>query len=610
MKIQEYLKEHKLIADGAMGTYFAKMQGNDKLVSEFANIENPELIEKIHKQYIDAGARFLRTNTFAANMEVLKGDQEKQDKIFHAACQIAKHAAGEAWDRKDAKTSVEDLVFIAGDIGPIPVNPERGIEAVVAEYKHMCDIFIEEKVSAILFETFSDLSMIQDVVSYIKGKSDIFVIVDFCVNKNGYSAMGIKANRLLEQAGALSGIDAVGFNCGIGSGHMSQMLRKLNFPKEKYMVCMPNAGYPEQFQNRMVFMDNVDYFVQNMVEIAELGIDIIGGCCGTTPAYIEKMMKKVSVSPVLKAASIEVVQNGIQNDFNETKKGFIEERPNEFYEKLASGKKVVAVELDPPFDEKYDKIMECAQFLKDRNVDIITMADSPSGRSRADSVLMSVKLAKDVGNAVMPHLCCRDRNMISMRSTILGAYINDIRNMLIVTGDPVPSVSRASTTSVFDYNSIQLMKFVKEMNQEHFASEPIYYGGALNYVGILDRVVERMKKKIDAGATYFLTQPIYAPEDIQRIYDIKQRVDAKILCGIMPFTSYRNANFIKNEMAGIHVPDEIVARYHPDMSKEEAEVVGAEIASEIIDKLHECADGYYFMLPFNRVSFMDKIVIK
>lgn len=600
MNISEFLKEHRLIADGAMGTYFAKLQGNDRLVSEYANLENPKIIEEIHRQYIQSGARLLRTNTFAANTEVLKVSQEKQEEIIRAACQIAKRAAG---DVEKENTNAGDRIFIAGDIGPIPVNPERAPEDVVTEYKHMCDIFIEEKVSAILFETFSDLTIMKDVISYVKEKSDIFIIVDFCVNKNGYSAMGIKANRLLEQAGEVSGIDAVGFNCGIGSGHMSQMIKKLNFPKDKYMVCMPNAGYPEQFQNRMVFMDNADYFVQNMVEIAAAGMDIMGGCCGTTPEYIKKLAKKISMEPILKTASIEVGKGGEHAHP-------IEEKPNEFYEKLASGKKVVAVELDPPFDEKYDKIMECAQFLKDRNVDMITMADSPSGRSRADSVLMSIKLAKDVGNAVMPHLCCRDRNMISMRSTILGAYINDIRNLLIVTGDPVPSVSRASTTSVFDYNSIQLMNFLKEMNQEHFSSDPIYYGGALNYAGILDRVVERMKKKIDAGATYFLTQPIYAPEDIERIYDIKQRVNTKILCGIMPFTSYRNANFVKNEIAGIRVPDEIVARYHPDMGREEAEIVGAGIASEIIDKLHEFADGYYFMLPFNRVSFMDKIVIK
>ena len=175
----------------------------------------------------------------------------------------------------------------------------------------------------------------------------------------------------------------------------------------------------------------------------------------------------------------------------------------------------------------------------------------------------------------------------------------------------MPSEQRKATTSVFDYHSIRLMEFVKEMNQEHFIEDPIVYGGALNYCrGKIENVIDRMEKKIAAGASYFLTQPIYADEDIERIHQIKERVDTKILCGIMPLVSYRNANFIKNEMTGIHVPDEIVARYTPDMSKEEAEWVGAAIASEIIEKLSPYADGYYFMLPFNRVSLMEKIEIK
>jgi len=279
------------------------------------------------------------------------------------------------------------------------------------------------------------------------------------------------------------------------------------------------------------------------------------------------------------------------------------------YQQLQSGKKVIAVELDPPYDANIDQVMECAHILKANGADLITFADSPMGRSRVDSILMSIKIAKETGLNVMPHVCCRDRNMISMRSVLLGTYIHGVRNLLIVTGDPVPGESRVSTTGVFDYNSIQLMDYIKEMNMEHFAKEPIFYGGALNHArGPLEKVVERMKRKIDAGAKYFLTQPIYSIEDVERIRAIKQLVDTKILCGIMPLVSYRNACFIKNEISGIHVPEEIVDRYGPDMSREEAENVGATIAREMMELLDPIADGYYFMLPFNRVSLMDKIL--
>ena len=183
--------------------------------------------------------------------------------------------------------------------------------------------------------------------------------------------------------------------------------------------------------------------------------------------------------------------------------------------------------------------------------------------------------------------------------------------MLLVTGDPVPSVSRGDTTGVFDFHSIRLMQFMKEMNEEHLVEDPIEYGGALNNGrGKIENVAKRMQQKIDAGCSYFLTQPIYSKEEIARIRQLKEMVDTKILCGIMPLVSYRNANFLKNEMSGINVPDEIVERYSMDMSKEEAEIVGAQIASEIIEQLSDFADGYYFMLPFIRVSLMDKIIIR
>jgi methionine synthase / methylenetetrahydrofolate reductase(NADPH) len=575
--------------DGAMGTYYSKIKGDDQAISEMANINEPALILQIHQEYIQAGAKLIRTNTFAANRATLNLDKNEQQKIIEAACKIAKEAAGED-------------VFVAGDIGPIPENSKTDEMDILEEYKQMCDIFLKEGIKIILFETFSDLTYISDLVKYIKQKSDIFIITNFCLNKNGYTSTGISAGRLLENLSDIEEIDACGFNCGIGSGHMKQIFGKLKLPKNKYIVAMPNAGYPEQFQNRMVFMDNKYYFVENIEKISEFGVHMVGGCCGTIPEYIEEIVKKVGIKKVDSAVSISEISLG--------EKAMKEPRTNEFYQLLHQKKKVVAVELDPPFDADFEQLVEYAHALKQSGADIITMADSPMGRSRVDSILMSVKLEREADIKVMPHVCCRDKNIIAMRSSLLGAYVNDIRNILIVTGDPVPSISRVSTTGVFDYNSIQLMDFVKEMNVEHFQEEPLYYGGALNYArGNLDKVIERMERKIKAGAKYFLTQPIYSSEDIERIAQIKKRVDTKILCGIMPLVSYRNANFIKNEITGIHVPDEIVARYNPDMTKEEAEVVGASIANELIVSLNPFADGYYFMLPFNRVSLMSKIVI-
>lgn len=598
MTIQEYLSGHKILAQGAMGTYYSQKTKKEGLLSELANFKQEEVIKNIHKEYLEAGVNLLLTNTFSANKESLSMDMEGVAECIKKAIKIGREAIQE-------RNNTEQLVFLAGDIGPIPENGDKTKKEVLQEYKEICDVFLQEEVSILVFETFVELNYIRELVPYIKEKKqDIFLIVNCCVNKNGYARSGIRYTRLLEELIEMDGVDACGLNCGVGSGHMLQLLQQIpNLLDRKYIMIAPNAGYPEQLQNRMVFLNNSNYFSDNMSEISKMNVAILGGCCGTTPSHIKKLREKMDTAPAC-VQELQKMDLGDSIDYQKNKK------KNAFWEKFSTGNKVIAVELDPPYDGNYDKVMECAQVLKKCNVDMITIADSPMGRSRVDSILMGVKIANEIGMPVMPHLCCRDKNMIAMRSSILGAYVNGIRNFLLVTGDPVPSENRKITTSVFDYHSIHLMQFVKEMNEEHFVEEPLVYGGALNYGrGKIDIVVERMKKKIEAGASYFLTQPIYSDEDIERIRQIKERVDTKILCGIMPLVSYRNANFIKNEMTGINVPDEIIERYHPDMDKEEAEWVGAQVVNEIIEKLSPYADGYYFMLPFNRVSLMEKIKI-
>lgn len=597
MQLREYIKDQYLVVDGSMGTYYCSLVNQPGAVSEHANLKLPELVKSIHIEYLKAGAGLLRTNTFAANRNVLRCNKEEQINLVKVACKLAKQAVSEANNVPEHSKPV----WILGDIGPIPEDAETKEQDILEEYQLLCDQFIEEGLDGIHFETFPSPYYIEKLVPYIKQrKNTMFILASFCVNKNGYTASGISAARILDKVKQLSDLDACGFNCGVGSGHMHQLLRRLVLPADMLIYISPNAGYPEQLQNRMVFMDNARYFSDNMADIAELGVDMIGGCCGTTPEYISALAKKLQGRSKRTKPRIESVQA------EDCRKPIKE---NDFYKLLQSGKKVITVELDPPYDANIDQIMECAHKLKQSGADLITFADSPMGRSRVDSILMGIKIAEETNLSVMPHVCCRDRNMISMRSVLLGAYIHGIRNLLLVTGDPVPGENRTSTTGVFDYNSVQLMDYVKEMNMEHFASEPYYYGGALNYGrGQVDRIVDRMKRKIEAGATFFLTQPIYSEEDVNKLRLIKEQVDTKIICGIMPLVSYRNACFIKNEMGQINVPDEIVARYSPEMSREEAEKVGAQIAREMITLLDPIADGYYFMLPFNRVSLMDKII--
>lgn len=582
------VKKHRILGDGAFGTYYSGLRGGREEFPERDNLRHPEFIKQVHRDYLAAGARFLRTNTFAANRELLECSETELHSVIKAGYRIAKEAADE-W---------EEPVFVAADIGPLPMDIRQSADSARREYLSICDAFLEEGADIFLFETFADLKIIQPVLEALKERSGAAIFVSFCVNGYGYSKYGISAARLLAMAGDTPQIDGVGFNCGIGPGHLYQVLKGLSFPEGKILSVFPNAGYPDMQAGRTGFTESQPYFAARMEEIANLGAGLLGGCCGTNPNYIEEMRRRIDFQ--IRPVTVSVPRTEEAGRKEET-------LPNPFMEKLSRGQKPVAVELDPPFDGDARRLMECANALKPAPVDILTFADSPMGRSRVDSLLMSTKVQYETGLSVMPHIACRDKNTIALRAALLGAHVNGIRNLLVVTGDPVPGGARGDITGVFDFNSITLMQFIRELNEEHFPGDPICYGGALNQGRKNpDAEIRRMIRKIEAGASYFLTQPVFSEEEIERIRYIKERVDTKILCGLMPLISYRNACFIRNEVTGIQVPDEVVAAFRPDMTREEGEAAGTAVVKRVMRQLDGIADGYYFMLPFNRVHLVEQ----
>ncbi len=588
VKFAEYLKSNRVLCDGAFGTYYGAVTGKEE-PCEWANLENPELVKKIHREYIQAGARFIRTNTFAANKAVLCCSDRQVKELVRTGFLLAKEVAEEE----------KVPVFVGADIGPIPAESCFEEDTKRTQYMEICHTFLEEGAEIFIFETFSNLDEILDVIRSIKKeKPELFIVVQFCVNQFGYSNVGLSAKRLLEEAGNVEEIDAVGFNCGVGPGHLFQILEKQNLSNGKFITAFPNAGYPQMIQSRLVFLDNEEYFVQKGKEIAEMSVDMLGGCCGTTPSYISKLSREVRWErtslrcPEKKAEEPKVRQTRNYSFFGEKKK------------------KLIAVELAPPLDANDEKIMDAANRLKNCAVDVVTFPDSPSGRTRVDPILMASKVMKETDMCVMPHICCRDKNAIAMRSQLLGAQVNGIHNFLVITGDPVPNLVRQSVKSVFNFDSVGLMKIIKDMNEEIFAEEPLFYGGAINYNRRnLEVECGRMQKKVQAGASFFFTQPLFCKEDAEKVRLLKKEVpQARILCGIMPLISRRNAVFMKNEMVGIHVPEEIINRYGENMTREQGEETGITIAKEIMAMTADFADGFYFSLPFNRVHVLEKIL--
>ena len=522
---------------------------------------------------------------------LLSSDWASVEQNIRAAIQLA----------KDAVKSKD--IFIAGDIGPIPdtSSPNTETDLLTEEYYQIARIFAEEGIQILTFETFPDMEHILPAISRIKKGYPLFIMMQFCVDQFGYSASGLSAKKLLEEAASVPEIDAIGLNCGVGPGHMNQIYGKVDLHSDKYLIALPNAGYPKRLRGRQIFFNNnTDYFTEKMTELSTAGIDILGGCCGTNPSFIRAISSALDIRQSVKSASI---LSHTEVEAYKKKSGFFCQEDG-----TVKDKKLIAVELAPPVSANDEKLLEAAHFLRNEDVDVLTFPDSPSGRTRIDSVLMAEKIRRSTGMCVMPHICCRDKNAIAMRSLILGAHINDIHNLLIITGDPIPSLARQTVKSVFNFDSVGLMKIVRDMNQEYFPDAPMVYGGAINQGRRnLEVEIKRVKRKMEVGAEFFLTQPVFSKNDADRVRYIKESTGARILCGIMPLISRKNASFMKNEIAGVDVTDEIIQRYPEHGTKEEGEAVGVAIAREIIEYTKDFADGYYFSFPFNRVHLLKEI---
>lgn len=611
MDIREYLRTRRLIADGAMGTYYEKKYADNDPFPERANLRDPQRIVEIHLDYLRAGARLLRTNTFAICPEFFPDEEERL-----ACVREGYRLAEQALARYRKESGCTDEIFIAADIGSVAATAawEEAEEGQMLEhYRRMCDAFLECGARVFVFESQQDDKYVCQLAEDLKAKApDVFVLVQFTFDKSGYTRAGLSLGRINERMAQpqADAIDAYGYNCGVEAGHLLQMLREQPVYTDKFISALPNAGYPVSVRGKTIYTENEQYFVEKTAQIAACGVDIIGGCCGTTPDYIADMARAVAQIPRAekKRAPLPKEKN---NGLGAQELSVEASRGRRLADKLAAGEKPIIVELDPPFTSDVSKVQAAAAQLAQAGIDVLTLSDSPMARARMDAGALAARLIRETGLTVMPHIACRDRNIIGLRGMLLADHMNDIRHLLIVTGDPVARDARGTISGVYDMNSIRLMEYVTHMNEELYADDPLHFGGALNYHGANpDAIIRRMEKKIEAGCEYFLTQPVYSDEDVERIAYIRAAIGgrARIFGGIMPLVSYKNAMFLHHEMAGIHIPEEILNRYTPDMSREAAQEVAVAISLKLAAQLEPYVDGYYFMTPFNRAGLICEII--
>jgi methionine synthase I (cobalamin-dependent)/5,10-methylenetetrahydrofolate reductase len=580
----DFLKDtNYLLFDGAMGTYFAEYSGDIISSCEFANIEAPHIIKNIHNEYIHAGAKAIRTNTFSANTLSLNVDFGLVTDIIIRGFNLAKEAA------------VDNDVLVFADIGPIPQIEEHDTKS---EYKKIVDVFLTCHAENFIFETFSETDALIDICEYIKSKNpNAFILAQFAISPDGYTRKGVSGEQIIHQLESFKHIDAFGFNCNCGPTHLYNYIKKVNI-KGKTISIMPNSGYPEIINERTVFSGKPEYFAQIMSEIKGLGVKIIGGCCGTTPKHICETAKLLE-----KEHRTEIVPCDV--DKKEIKVNKIN---NHFKNMLDLDKKVIAVELDPPANIHSGDIIHSAKLLKNHGANIITISDNALSRPRADSSIIASKIQREVGIEVLPHLACRDKNLNALNSLLLGLHIEGVRNILAVTGDPITEAQRKDVKAVFNLNSFMLADFTAELNQTEFKADEMHIGGAVNInAKNFDFELKRTETKSKKGMKFFLTQPIFDETGISNIKRLKEELNVKVLAGIFPLVSFRNANYLNNEVPGIHIPNEIIQRFI-NKSRAEAQIIGINIAVELSKKVAPFVDGFYIITPFNRALIVCEII--
>ncbi|MCC0663891.1 bifunctional homocysteine S-methyltransferase/methylenetetrahydrofolate reductase [Clostridioides sp. ZZV15-6597] len=582
MNINEYIKDSVLVFDGAMGTYYSKLK-NSPFNCEMANINDSSTILSIHKEYIKAGCMAIKTNTFAANETLLECDFKTVKDIIKSGYEIALEA-----------TRNTD-VFIFADIGPIPALNDRDL---LPDYKKIVDVFLEIGATNFLFETFSSDEYLPEISSYIKEKQpNAFILTEFAVNPEGFTRLGKSGTNIFKSISKDKNIDALGFNCISGPHHLLHFIKTLDI-NDNIVSIMPNAGYPTIINNRTFFEDNSDYFSEQMLEILNQGVHILGGCCGTTPEFIKKTVEIINSSY---KGNVD-----IKNDISPKEK-IKSVTKNELLEKLDVGKKIIAVELDPPIDTDIDFFMNSAEKLKNYGVDAITIADCPIARARVDSSLLACKIKRELDITPIPHMTCRDRNINATKALLLGLNIENINNVLVVTGDPIPSAERDEIKAMFSFNSSILANYIKTLNENTFNTSFNIFGALNINATNFDSQLKHAKIKIENGVTMFLTQPVLTEQALLNLKKAKEILPAKILGGIIPVVSYKNACFMNNEISGITVSQEIIDMYK-DASKEEATKLAINISTQIAKEIEPYVDGYYIITPFKRIDIVCDIL--
>ena len=584
MNIRELLQTRPLLFDGAMGTYYKAAPGVE---CEQANLTDPAGVLAVHREYLAAGADAVKTNTFSLP-RLAAAHTPGWEQLAQAGWQLAVQAAGETG------------AAVFADLGPAPDT-----EAVPAGqvYTAVAKQFVALGARNFLFETLSSDAGLLDAVGAIKAEvPDAFVLVSFAVLPDGYTREGMYCKDLARRMQESGIVDAVGLNCVSAPGAMRTLAKQLGGTLP--LSVMPNAGYPVVTRTQVKYQGRPEYFARELGRLAAEGtVQILGGCCGTTPAHIAALRAELDRLPV-------VEKTAPAEEFSTVKEQTVENE-DAFLRKLNAGEKVIAIELDSPRNADLTGYLEGAKKLQAAGADLLTIADCPIAQARMDSSLVACRVHRELGLCTLPHMTCRDRNLNATKALLLGLYAEGVREVLAITGDPIPTAERDEVKNVYQFNSRKLAQYIVSLAGEgREMPGPMTVFGALNLnARNFDVELRRAKEKLENGMSGFLTQPVLSAQAVENLKKSRETLgaDAKILAGIMPVVSQRNAIFMENEINGIHVEDWIIEKF-AGLDRAQGEELGLAISLEMAKAALPYADGLYLMTPFNRVALMERLI--
>ncbi|WP_339192292.1 bifunctional homocysteine S-methyltransferase/methylenetetrahydrofolate reductase [Bacillus sp. FSL K6-1003] len=595
MGLLEDLKKQVLIGDGAMGTLLYSY-GIDRCFEEL-NISKPEEIQRIHKAYVEAGANIIQTNTYGANYIKLSrhGLEDDIKKMNQEAVKIARASADDA--------------YVLGTMGGIRTFNKNAysLDEIKRSFREQLYLLLHEEPDGLLLETYYDLEEAREVLKIARKETDLPIMLNVSMHEQGVLQDGTPLSDALRSIADL-GADIVGMNCRLGPYHMIEALSEVPIFDDVFLSVYPNSSLPSLEEGRLVYETDDTYFQDSAGEFRKQGARIIGGCCGTTPNHIRAMAEAVGgLAPItekhvkVRAKELVTVQH---------------ERTEPGLDEIAAKKRSIIVELDPPKKLSFDKFLSAAAELKEAGIDALTLADNSLATPRISNVACGALVKQQLDMRSLVHLTCRDRNIIGLQSHLMGLDTLGLHDVLAITGDPSKIGDFPGATSVYDLTSFDLIRLIKQFNEGlSLSGKPL--GKKTNFsvaaafnpnVRHLDKAVKRLEKKIDCGADYFISQPVYSEQQLVDIHNETKHLKTPIYIGVMPLTSSRNAEFIHNEIPGIKLSDSIrekMARAGEDKEKQKAE--GLAIARSLLDTACELFNGIYLITPFLRSDLTSEL---